>query len=226
MGRGLVEIRTKHRASLLLKVTVLLLGFLGQAASMMRHQFMSGNHFLYYTNQTNALIILLMAVLIGYEWKARGTVQPALLPGWLAHVRFVLTSAILLTFAGFSLLLIPLVDRDYLLSPSNLLVHNAVPLLAGLDYVLFSRRDERPRTWTALVGPAAYVLFTLILAQTGHRFHGSVAPYYFLDYETLGWLKAGEGRIGVIWWLMILGAVQLAIGKILTGLRKLASNKV
>lgn len=211
--------------ALLLKAVILLLSVMGQWASIRQHHFMSGNHFLYYTNLTNVLIILLMAVLLAYEWKARSDGEPVELPGWLQRVRFILTSAILLTFVGFSLLLIPLVDRDYLLSPSNLLVHNAVPLLAGVDYVLFSVRDQKPRLWTALAGPAAYVLFALALALGGHRFHGSVAPYFFLDYEKLGWLKAGEGQLGVIWWLLILGAVQLVLGRILLGLRTLAMNK-
>ena len=210
---------------MLLKTAVLLLGVLGQAASIRQHHFMSGNHFLYYTNLTNAFIILLMAALILYDWKARRTGEPMELPGWLQQARFILTTAILLTFVGFSLLLIPLVDRDYLLSPSNLLVHNAVPLLAGVDYVLFSGQDSKPRIWTALVGPSVYVLFALALALGGHRFHGSVAPYFFLDYEKLGWLKAEEGRLGVVYWLIILGALQLLIGRILAGLRRLVSNK-
>ena len=210
---------------MLMKTAVLTLGVLGQWASIRQHHFMSGNHFLYYTNITNVLIILLMAVLFVHEWRTRSTGDGIPLPGWLQRLRFILTSAILLTFVGFSLLLIPLVDRDYLLSPSNLLVHNAVPLLAGVDYVLFSGGDQKPRIFTALAGPAAYVLFALALALGGHRFHGSVAPYFFLDYEKLGWLKAGEGQLGVVWWLLILGAVQLVLGRILLGLRELAINK-
>lgn len=226
MGRGLVEIGTKHRASMLMKTAVLVLGVLGQVVSLMRHQFMSGNHFLYYTNLSNVLVVLLMAVMLGYEWQGWRAGELVALPGWLQQARFILTTAILLTFVGFSLLLIPLVDRDYLLSPSNLLVHNAVPLLAGVDYVLFSGRDEQPRLLTALAGPAVYVLFALALALGGHRFHGSVAPYFFLDYETLGWLKAGEGRLGVIYWLLMLGAVQLVIARILSGLRNLARRSI
>lgn len=212
--------------SLLLKTAVLLLGVLGQWVSIRQHHFMSGNHFLYYTNLTNVLIILLMAVLILYDWKANRIGKPVEVPGWLQQARFILTTAILLTFVGFSLLLIPLVDRDYLLSPSNLLVHNAVPLLTGVDYVLFSGRDKQPRLLTALAGPAVYVLFALALALGGHRFHGSVAPYYFLDYEKLGWLTAGEGRLGVIYWLLMLGAVQLVIARILSGLRNLARKSI
>jgi len=217
--------RSRLRASLFMKTAVLVLGVLGQVLSLMRHHFMSGNHFLYYTNLSNVLAVLLMAVMLGYEWQGWRAGELAPLPGWLQQARFILTTAILLTFVGFSLLLIPLVDRDYLLSPSNLLVHNAVPLLTGLDYVLFSGRDGKPRLVSALAGPAVYVLFALALGLGGHRFHGSVAPYYFLDYEKLGWLQAGEGRLGVIYWLLILGAVQLVIARILSGLRTIAANK-
>lgn len=210
---------------MLMKTVVLALGILGQWASIRQHHFMSGNHFLYYTNLTNVLIILLMAVLMGFEWKAHRAEVPVLMPAWLQQLRFILTSAILLTLVGFSLLLIPLVDRDYLLSPSNLLVHNAVPLLACLDYVLFSQRDGRPRLWLSLLGPFAYGLFALALALSGHRFHGSVAPYFFLDYEKQGWFTLGAGKLGVIYWMLLMAALQLALAKVLSGLRAMVINK-
>lgn len=211
--------RRRIRHAILLKALVLVLGIAGQAASILRHSFMSGNHFLYYTNQTNLAIMLLMPVLILRELRAlRGAPQAH--PAWLHQLHFVLASAILLTFTGFSLLLLPMLSKDYLLSPSNLLVHNLVPLLACVDYVLFPASKERPRLWLGLLGPLAYALFASALALMGHRFHGSVAPYFFLDYEKNGWLGIGQGRLGVLWWGLLIGALQLGLAWLLLRLRR------
>ena len=101
-----------------------------------------------------------------------------------------------------------------LATPANLLVHNLVPLLACLDYVLFGRGYEKnPSLWIGLALPLAYFLFVMGLMFLGVRFGQEAAPYFFLDYRANGWFTAGGGRLGVFWWLLILCALALLLSR-------------
>lgn len=213
--------------SIALKALVLLAGLAGQLVSIARHSFMSGNHFLYYTNLSNLLIMLLMLVLLFFEIRNLSGRRPVHLPSWLLKARFILTAGILLTFAGFNLLLMPRLPAEYLRSPSNLLVHNAVPLLACCDFIFFpGRNEQKPRLWYALLLPLAYLVLLVVLGLLGHRFHGSVSPYFFLDYEQMNLLSIGQGKLGVLWWLLILASLQLVLGRLLLGLQGLAAREI
>jgi hypothetical protein len=210
--------------SALLKALVMILGIVGQVLGLSRSNFMSGTHFLYYTNISNLFVIALMAVLLIRVWRA----PDRQLPPWLAAARMALSAGILLTFAAFTLLLLPLLSADYLLSPDNLLVHYLVPLLACLDFVLFpdSPPHPRPRCAWGLLLPLTYFLFSICLTQSGVRMHGGYAPYVFLDYKTYGWFAAGGGNLGVFWWFLILLGLQLLLGKVLLGLRDLTARSL
>ena len=208
-----------------LKGLSLLLGILGQALTFSRARLAPGAHFLYYTNLTNLLAIALMAALLAFDLRALKAGRPAAVPGWLQVPRFAITAGILLTFAGFSLLLLPRMEASYLLSADNLLVHNLVPLLAGLDYVLFAEPGPGKdiRAWQGLWAPALYAVLVLALSLMGVRFlEGAAAPYFFMDPAQNGWFSAGEGRLGVAWWLLIILALQLALSRLLLGLNKSA----
>ena len=210
--------------SALLKAMVLILGILGQVLGLSRSDFMSGTHFLYYTNISNLLVIALMAMLLIRVLRA----PDRQLPPWLSAARMALSAGILLTFAGFTLLLLPRIDPDYLYSPGNLLVHYLVPLLACLDFVLFpdSPPHPRPRLAWGLLLPLIYFLFSICLTQSGVRMHGGYAPYFFLDYKTNGWFAAGGGSLGVFWWFLILLGLQLLLSKVLLGLRDLTARNL
>ncbi len=206
-----------------LKGLALSLGILGQALTFSRARLAPGAHFLYYTNLTNLLAIALMAALLAFDLRALKTGRPAAVPGWLSVPRFAITAGILLTFAGFSLLLLPRMEASYLLSADNLLVHNLVPLLAGLDYVLFAEQGKGIRAWQGLWAPALYAVLITALSLMGVRFlEGAAAPYFFMDPSQNGWFSAGEGRLGVAWWLLIILALQLALSRLLLGLNKSA----
>lgn len=209
--------------SLALKALTLLLGLVGQVLPFARSGFRSGAQMLYYTNITNVLIILLMAALLYHALRARKAGGQALLPDWLNLARFALTAGILLTFVGFTLLLLPRMGPAYLMSAENLLVHYLVPLLAGLDYTLYARpmAGRPPRAWQGLLVPFLYAVYVTALSFLGLRFHqGATAPYFFLDAAQNGWLGAGQGRLGVFWWLLIIAALQLALSRLLLGLNK------
>lgn len=207
----------RRMAGILLKALVLVLGLLGQYLGLRRGNFMSGAHFLYYTNITNILAVLLMAVLLVYA------IQNKSLPVWLSAKRFVITAGILLTFVAFTLLLLPRMNPAYLASLDNALVHFAVPLLACLDFVLFDSHEPKRKGFVlyGLALPFFYFVFVLVLSLNGQHFHGTAAPYFFLDYETNGWLTAGDGKLGVAWWFFIILALQLVLSRVLLGLKKI-----
>ncbi len=218
---------SKKQASLGLKGAILILGFLGQVLTLARSNFMSGEHFLYYTNISNILAMVLTAALFIKEAKALMSGADAEIPPFLEKLRFALAAGILLTFAGFVLLLAPQMSKRYLLSVDNLLVHFLVPLLFFVDFVMFSSfPTARLRLPLGLLLPLAYLLLVLLLFAIGHRFYNGVAPYFFLDYEKNGWFTAGEGKLGVFWWCLILLLLQLFISRLLLGLRKIRENMV
>lgn len=211
-----------------LKALILILGILGQVFSLNGRSFASGSHMLYYTNISNVLVTLLAATLLALDLPMLRKGKPLALPGWLGNIRFALTAGILLTFAVFSLLLIPRMSLSYLSSPSNLLVHNLVPLLACLDFILFSHglEGKRQSPLPGLALPWLYFVFVMALMLAGTRFSGGTAPYFFLDYHANGWFTAGGGKLGVSWWLLILGALTILLSRILLGLQNLAARRI
>ena len=213
---------SRQAAQVILKALIILLGFVGQLISFARPGLRNGTHFLYYTNISNILAVLVTSALLGLLIRDIKAGHKSALPAWLSRLHFVSVAGILLTFAGFSLLLLPRMSRDYLLSADNILVHNLVPLLAAIDFVLFERPGARltQRTWQGLLLPLAYCIFALALGLLGVRFMGSVAPYFFLDYRENGWFAAGGGKLGVFWWVLVIAALQAVLSRLLLGLRK------
>ncbi|MDT5108098.1 MAG: hypothetical protein QOI25_5611 [Mycobacterium sp.] len=78
-----------------------------------------------------------------------------------------------------------LTERSMGYTPSNVLLHTVVPLLAITDWLLIGRGDGAVRWWQPfawLVYPAAYAgLALVVLNRAGRR-----APYYFLDPGSVG----------------------------------------
>ncbi len=185
----------------------------------------SGSIFLYFTTQSNILIALIALLFIILDLACNGRRD---IPQTLYAIKFIFTASIILTFVVFSLLLAPLMPKSYLLSSSNLFLHNITAFLALADFWIFDRKIVvKKTTWLlAAIMPALYLVFVLILASTGPRFSGNLVPYFFLDYQKLGWFRiVGQGGIGVVYWITILFALSCVIGwGILFVLNKLASK--
>lgn len=190
---------------------------------------MRGAHLLYYTNLSNWLLILLsLALLWANARRLLGQPMPA--PnGWFSNLRFGLVTGILLTFVAFTFLLAPFLELWYLASPANVLVHNLVPLLSVLDYCLFidPRETQKPKLYWAMLLPFLYLLFTLLLAQFGAFFQGGKSrfPYYFLDPSQQGWFTLSEGKLGVVYWWLLLALLVLLLGKGLLALRSFIQRR-
>jgi hypothetical protein len=215
----------KFIAGLVLKLAIVLSALAGislQINSGSKDWMESGSIFLYFTTQSNIWIALIALPVIIFDLVGKGRRD---LPKTLYAIKFMFTASISLTFVVFSLLLAPLMPRSYLLSPSNLFLHNITAFFALADFWIFDRKMTiKKGTWLlAVIMPALYLVFVLILASTGPRFSGNLVPYFFLDYQKLGWLRIGQGGIGVAYWIAILFALSGFIGwGILFVVKKLA----
>ncbi|MGI6689939.1 MAG: Pr6Pr family membrane protein [Christensenellales bacterium] len=209
--------------SILFKALIVALGVLGQRISFMRAGFRLGGHLLYYTNITNILAILLSFGWLVVLCRMRLAGQAPVFPRRAGTVRFAMATGILLTFAGFSMLLLPSIPRQYMFSAENILVHYLVPLMTVLDYLLFDEglHEGQPRLGWGLVLPLAYMVLTLVLIGAGHRYdRGAAAPYFFLDAEKNGWFTLSSGRLGVCWWILLLFLMQAMLSAVVKGLKE------
>lgn len=150
--------------------------------------------FVYYTIQSNALVLLL------FSYLSIRTLIDLIKNGktgnstYIPRVKGAITLAIVVTFIVFWVLLAPsmftMADNQYnLLGLDNNLVHTIVPILAVLDWVLFDKKGyfqkKDPLYWTSI--PLVYFLFAIIRAQIGGPlYNGSYYPYFFIDFDALG----------------------------------------
>lgn len=164
--------------------------------------------FMAFTIESNIWIAAICFVFLVYGWLGQGKSQ---IPGWLYVLKYMFTTAVLLTWFTFAVLLTPMMSAAYLLSASNLCLHNLTPMLTLLDFLNFDSGYLPPKkhTWLALVMPLLYTLFFF----TAYEIIGKLpVQYFFLDYKTLGWFSIGAGGIGVVYWIALLLLVCLAIG--------------
>jgi hypothetical protein len=141
-------------------------------------------------------------------------------PNWLYMLKFVFTVSINLTLAVFFILLAPKMDPDYLVSAGNLTVHFLTPVIAAAHFLLFDIEYEVRRSHCVLcaVPPLCYFAFTMLLSLNGVTFGPeSTVPYFFLNYELLGWFGFSKNGPGVFWWLIIILALIVGNGLFLSG---------
>lgn len=149
---------------------------------------------MFYTMQSNLLAIVLFAMLtVRTAQGLRGGRYGS--NGWFVRFKMICTVDILLTFVVFWILLTPGSSTDFLLSFENLSAHTFTPVLCLIDYMLFSERKRlkyRDVYYTCIF-PALYVMFTAIAGIAGYVYWYNEetqltvrAPYFFLDYYTIG----------------------------------------
>lgn len=194
--------------SICLKIVIVILAFLGIAFNIFtKGEYMIGRlSFLFFTIQSNFLIAIVALFLIVFDiLKLKGVKKD--LPRWLSYLKFAATSAISLTFIVFWTLLAWVMKPSYLYSVSNLTLHTFVPIIAVIDYILFTIDYKTTKFGLAssLIFPLAYFVFAVILIAFEVSFGPDMqAPYFFLDYKKNGWFKISNGQIGVFYWVMLI----------------------
>lgn len=206
----------KKYGAVILNSVLLLFGFLGLYFTIFADNgFMNTDSFLYYTVQSNILAIITACIALIFEIKKLFGHK---IPTAVHFLRLLSTIAITLTFLVFSLMLTPEMiiegNADYLLSPGNAFVHNLVPILAILDWCFFGSATslKKGSAFCGLFPALSYVIFVFICVGLNITFSGNTVPYFFLDFNAYGWLKIGNGGIGVIYWIIILAALLIGLG--------------
>lgn len=175
--------------------------------------FMNAGGMLYYTNQSNVWVLLVTAVYLALTLVSGTSVTAG---HALEIVRFAVLVGITITFLTFWILLAPHLEKVYLLSLNNLLVHTLVPLLFIADYFLFDRAAplRGPEVLWCAALPLFYFIFTMVHAAVNPQLdfsNGTRYPYFFLDVDVLGWFRLRHG-FGVFWWIVIMLGLTLGLG--------------
>ncbi|GHU70541.1 hypothetical protein FACS1894184_16130 [Clostridia bacterium] len=169
---------------------------------------------MFYTMQSNLLVIVMFAMLTirtaqGLYDGRHGS------NGWYSRFEMICTVDILLTFVVFWILLTPGSSTDFLLSFENLSAHTFTPVLCLIDYMLFSERKRLKYhdVYYTCIFPALYVLFTAIAGLAGYVYWYNEetqltvrAPYFFLDYYTIG-TQAGLYIIAILIFILAVSHV-------------------
>ena len=185
------------------------------------------NTLLYFTVMSNLAIAGFHLYLLYAE--RRELRDPSFrIPQGMHTLKYVLTISIALTFSVFFVLLLPEYGLSVLWMPGNLSTHLIAPIAAILDYIFFEKSHIKHgfTLLYTLIPPYAYVALTLVLSRLGVRYaHGDIVPYYFLNYEKLGWLRFSEAGPGVIYWILLISVVMLGIGQLILSLNTLAQKR-
>lgn len=165
----------------------------------------------YYTIQSNLWVMLMTAIylalsLLGADMHSRA----------LELARFAVLVGITLTFLIFWLVLAPKLEKEYLLSVNNLLVHTLVPLMYIADFFLFGRMapPRMPGVLCAMAMPLYYFVLSIAHAAANPNlsfYNESRYPYFFLDIDRFGWFRVKNG-LGVFWWTLIFLVLTLGLG--------------
>jgi len=198
--------------------TLLLVGCAMGVAHAFHHDgrgFMSGSGLLYYTIQSNLWVFLMTAVYLALSAATLIAGQVAI-PRFVEVARFAVMVAITITFLVFWIVLAPTMEKAYLLSRNNILVHTLVPLLFIADFFLFQTPAvlSMAEVLWSVVLPVCYLVFTLVNAAVNPKLKfddGSRYPYFFLDADAHGWFGFQKG-LGVCWWILVMLGLTLGLG--------------
>lgn len=171
--------------------------------------------YIYFTNISNYLCVAIMFMELSQVFRSKDDGYINTYP----TLKFMGLISILLTFFMFNIVMAPSKSLSYILSIRNLSLHVIIPILYSLDWFLFYKRGKTNLKYPllALIFPVLYFLFILIHAvilkfdSTILCFAGNaplIYPYFFLDYDNLGF-------IGLITWAIIIILALLIVGYML-----------
>lgn len=214
--------------SFIIKSLLIIAGIIGLIATFGSSGFMSASALLFFTVQSNIWIITIVLVFLVIE-IIEMVKHKKIIPNWLKTIKYVFTVAITLTFVVFSLLLTPEMiisgNAAYLLSIGNICVHNLVPILAIIDWLLFDEeyKSNKKSFLFGIIMPLYYCIFALVASTIPLNFgEGKKVPYFFFDYEANTWFGLGNGKFGTFYWIALLVGVVFGLSWILM----FAKNKI
>lgn len=224
-----MKLTKRDIVSIVLRIIVVACAVLG-ILSGNSSEFMSESHMMmFFTVQSNIWIASVCAVFLVLTVVGRLKGKPVI-PQWLYAIKYMFTICITLTFLVFVLMLSGTLGLEYLLSANNLMLHFIVPLAAIADYAICDVEFVgKPRhVWLSIVMPLYYCIYVFLCVRAGRLFYNPQAadevsdvvlapgsgkvPYFFFDWEQLGWFRISEKGLGVALWIIILCAGLLGMG--------------
>jgi len=185
---------------------------------------------LYFTTQSNIWIAAICLVFLIIDIKAKGKRE---ISNWLYIIKFMFTVAIMLTFIVFAVLLTPLQERNYLLSVTNICLHNITPIFGIADFIVcdYGFLSKKRYVLLGTILPLIYCIVTLLLSFSGVTYGEDssgatrIVPYFFLDYKKLGWFSISDNGYGVLIWVLIITVLVLAMGAALLAISYLRGTR-
>lgn len=195
----------KKLIRILILASIVIVGVLGIVLTAKSTDFMGGSViFNYFTVQSNIFMIVMALVVLCNEVLLLAF-KKSFMNQVLLYIKFAATIAVTLTFIVFFTMLAPLVGINYLLSFNNFSLHAIVPILAIVDFILFDTdiNITYPKSLIGTAAPLCYVFFVYIGVPFNLQYGENIKfPYFFLDYETNGFLF--EKGFGIILWILVL----------------------
>ena len=220
----------KQIIKIVIKLTLFVVGLLGIIFSASSTSFMgNGFVFMFFTVQSNIFIMVMSLLFMVNDVLVMLNKKP-FVNQVLMMIKFVATVAITITFLVFFTMLAPTLGVDYLLSFNNFSLHAIVPILALVDFFIFDK-DIHLTYLNSLLGvlsPVCYFLFFLIGIPLGFRYtaDGLKAPYFFLNYEEIGWFTITGKGPGILLWVLILVILISGLCVLFAFLMRLRQGKI
>ena len=205
------------KAQLIFRIIYVLIGIVGIIGSFgtFRGNY-NPNWYLMFTNISNYICFFVMLSLLCYTAR---DMRKGITHGETSQAplfRFCTCIMILITFLVFNTLLGNPFTSAYWTDIQSLIMHLILPVMFIVDYMLFSKKRSVNvfAPLYACIMPLIYVLFILIRAEALLGTGAFVFPYYFLDFQSIGWGA-------VVLFLFILMLVFVGFGYLLWAYDKL-----
>ena len=177
--------------------------------------------FVFYTNQSNAIIAVYHILLFAGSFAPEGGLYRTMAN---ATVRFCLTLMIWVTHIIYHFVLVPYFKRhrekyeDNRHTFGNLCVHYLVPLATLLEWALFA--DKGVTLWSCVIWlsiPVAYLIYCVLRAAICGPIGSGTAryPYAFMDLDLLGPKKWARNLVLVTGFYFLLALALLGAARLI-----------
>jgi hypothetical protein len=212
---------TKKNLRLVLRIAIIVMVIVGVIG-----QYFSGilvdkgwSSLLFYTTQSNLLVAATYLFLLIYELKDKKT------PRLIIIFEHIAVSATTLTFIVFALFLGPYIANvRYFYSLQNLTLHNLVPILSIITYLIGKDTGQKRIIPFALISGFSYLIFAYLLYFLKVPFGSFEFPYFFMDFNQYGWLRIQGINFGVIYWWITIALLLYGISFLLFKLKEKTIN--
>lgn len=215
--------RKETTSSIIIKVIAIVSGLYGLFRTIT-----TIDSFTYFTVLSNILIISVLLIFLIIDLKSYMNKKRRKISNSLYIVKFFSTISITLTFLVFLFILAPsfkggLIEAYLWCAGGSFCLHLLTPVLAICDFLAFDHnyKEGKSDEYFALIPPFVYLIFVIVLGQSGYRWGNMIAPYNFLNYGSQsGWfgfnpaLTSETTGIGVAYSLIILSIIFILIGKL------------